>query len=142
MLDQELHYLLMRAYHHSNRKIVQQITGHGMYPGQPKILEYLLEHDGCFARDICRGCVLDKSTMTDLLRRMESQGLIRRSAGADDRRTSHIHMTEKGRSAILQLKESFRTIDEKAFQGIGKKERAQFLETLKAITANLEEDGR
>ena len=54
MLDQELHFLLLRAFHHSNRLITQQIAVLGLYPGQPKILEYLLEHDGCIARDICR----------------------------------------------------------------------------------------
>ena len=45
MLDQELHFLLLRAFHHSNRLITQQIAVLGLYPGQPKILEYLLEHE-------------------------------------------------------------------------------------------------
>ena len=47
MLNQELHYLLMVGYNLSNRAITSRIAGTGLLPGQPKILEYLMEHDGC-----------------------------------------------------------------------------------------------
>lgn len=138
MLDQELHFLLLRAFHHSNRRVQMGAAELGLYPGQPKILEYLLEHDGCIARDICRGCVLDKSTMTSLLGRMEKQGLIGRTESSDDKRAVHVYMTEKGREYAARIKAFCRAVDETALKGIPQTDREVFLRTLKQITENLE----
>lgn len=142
MLDQELHFLLLRAFHHSNRHVQQQIAKEtGLCPGQPKILEYLLEHDGCIARDICRACVLDKSTMTSLLARMEKQNLIQKIESGDDRRAVHIYLTETGRTLVRKVKTACAKVDETALRGISPENRDVFLETLKQITANLEGGG-
>ena len=85
MLDDEVHFLLMRAFNSSNRAVVERTGAMGLLPGQPKVLEYLSEHDGSRATDICAGCVLDKSTMTSLLSRMETAGLIERRPQRDRR---------------------------------------------------------
>lgn len=90
MLNEELHVLLLRAFHHCNKRIVQRTSRLPLLPGQPKILEYVEENNGCIAKDICRGCVLDKSTMTSLLTRMEREGLLVKSGSPADRRAYHI----------------------------------------------------
>ena len=140
MLDQELHFLLLRAFHHSNRLITQQIAVLGLYPGQPKILEYLLEHDGCIARDICRDCVLDKSTMTNLLGRMERQGLIVREENGQDKRASFLRLTDEGRALAEQAKEIFRQTDARAARNLSPEEQSQLVRLLKTVTQNLEEE--
>ena len=50
MLNNELHFLLLKAFNHSNNLIIQQVYDLDLLPGQPKILEYLLEHDGTIAK--------------------------------------------------------------------------------------------
>ena len=93
-----LHYtihLLLKSFHHSNKNIVQKISSLKLLPGQPKILEYLLEHNGSIAKDISNYCVLDKSTITSLLVRMEKDGLITRKAHSTDKRSAYIYLTEK-----------------------------------------------
>ena len=67
MLSDELHFLLLKSFHHSNKNIVQKISSLKLLPGQPKILEYLLEHNGSIAKDISNYCVLDKSTITSFI---------------------------------------------------------------------------
>lgn len=66
----DLHYLLLLGFNRSNKAIVSKTSLEGLMPGQPKILEFLLEHDGCTQKEISNGCVLDKSTVTSLLSRM------------------------------------------------------------------------
>ena len=39
MLEEELHYLLMRAFHVSNREVAARVRQDGLLPGQPKVLE-------------------------------------------------------------------------------------------------------
>ena len=77
MLAQELHYLLLVGYQYSSRAIIKQTNARQLMPGQPKILEFLLEHNGCTQREIGEGCALDKSTVTSLLYRMEDLGLVK-----------------------------------------------------------------
>ena len=95
MLSGELHFLLLKSFHHSNKNIVQKISSLKLLPGQPKILEYLLEHNGSIAKDISNYCVLDKSTITSLLVRMEKDGLIMRKTHSTDKRSAYIYLTEK-----------------------------------------------
>ena len=140
MLNEELHVLLLRAFHHCNKRIVQRTSRLPLLPGQPKILEYVEENNGCIAKDICRGCVLDKSTMTSLLTRMEREGLLVKSGRSADRRAYHIFLTPKGEQAAREVKRIFSETDEKAFQGISASERAGFLSTLNKIIANLEDE--
>lgn len=90
MLNQEIHFLLLKCFHYSNKMIVQKTSELGLYPGQPKILECLLEKDGQTPKEIGKTCVLDKSTMTILLQKMEKQGLIYRKSHHHDRRSIQI----------------------------------------------------
>lgn len=104
MLSGELHFLLLKSFHHSNKNIVQKISSLKLLPGQPKILEYLLEHNGSIAKDISNYCVLDKSTITSLLVRMEKDGLITRKAHSTDKRSAYIYLTEKGLQMAHKVK--------------------------------------
>ena len=99
MLDNELHFLLLRAFNHSNRRIDAAIRAMGLLPGQPKIIECLAGRDGRTATDICDECILDKSTMTGLLKRMEDHGLVGREISETNRRSYHrVFLTALGRS--------------------------------------------
>ena len=142
MLDQEVHFLLLRAFHHSHKCITRRTQALGLCPGQPKILEYLLEHDGCIARDICEGCVLDKSTMTSLLGRMERQGLIVKEDSPLDRRAAAVRLTEEGRSMAEAVKAIFREVDARTLQNIPEAEQRQLTRLLQTVISNLEEEAK
>ncbi len=138
MLSEELHYLLLRAFHHSNKAIVQKIPELDLFPGQPKILEYLLEHNGSIAKEICEGCVLDKSTIANLLPRMEKQDLIIRKPDTLDKRSSRIYLTEKGLYLAKEVKKICFAVDDKALCNISATQKEQFLATLNLVINNLE----
>ncbi len=138
MLSEELHYLLLRAFHHSNKAIVQKIPELDLFPGQPKILEYLLEHNGSIAKEICEGCVLDKSTIANLLPRMEKQDLIIRKPDTLDKRSSRIYLTEKGLYLAKEVKKICFAVDDKALCNISAAQKEQFLATLNLVINNLE----
>lgn len=118
MLEDELHYLLLAAFSQSSRGINDEARKLGLTPGQPKVLEYLLEHDGGEAREICRMFGLDRSTVASILLRMEKRGLVRRTDDADDRRVQHIWLTDEGRKLAKDLKESILAFDERFWKGI------------------------
>lgn len=133
MLDDELHVLIRKAFNRTNRAMTHFTAGLGLKPGQPKVLEYLSEHDGSMARDICRGCIIDKSTMAILLPRMEEQGLIRREASAEDARASHVFLTDRGRKLAGTIRAGARVIDGRCADGIPAADLAATLRTLRHV---------
>lgn len=136
MSKEKLHLLLLEAFLRSNRLLCQQLPQVDLLPGQPKILEFLLENDGCTQRTISEGCFLDKSTITTVLKRMEKDKLIYKEAHPTDQRSSLIYLTEKGKEKALWVQQSLNAIDETEFDSIPSAEREQFLATLGKIIAN------
>ena len=104
MTDRDLHYLLLVGHQRANRRIVEQVYARGLQPGQPKILEFLREHQGCTQKEIGRGCVLDKSSVTGLLRRMEEAELVRREVCPQDRRAARIYLATFSRERTISLR--------------------------------------
>ena len=142
MLEQELHYLLMRAFHASNREVLAQVRESGLLPGQPKVLEHLAFHEGCTQQDIARACVMDKSTVTSVLGRMEEAGLIERRAKAEDRRVAAVFLSEAGRSAASKVLDCRTEVDTIAWAGLDEQERTQLCSLLDRVIANLEQSER
>lgn len=142
MLDSELHFLLLKCFHCSQKMIVQQTAKLDLCPGQPKILECLYEMDGQTPKDIGKKCVLDKSTMTSLLKKMELQGLIYRQEQPDDKRSVRIFMTELGREKAEKVMIICRSVDRLAFENIPLDLQQELVKILGKVLYNFEVDDR
>ena len=138
MLNQELHFLLMKCFHNTNRLITQKIPELGLLPGQPKVLECLLEQDGQSPRDIGRRCSIDKSTMTSLLNKMEQQQLIVRQAHPQDRRSVTVRLTQAGREKARAVRDICAGADALAWGDISPALRDGVIQGLNVVLANLE----
>ena len=134
MLENELHFLLLRCFHLSNRQIVQKISALGLLPGQPKILEALWETDGRTAKEIGELCAIDKSTMTSLLAKMEKQDLIQREQHTEDRRANRIFLTPAGRDMAARVKEICHSVDETVLSSLSSEEREELLRSLQKLS--------
>lgn len=135
---QELHYLLLVAGNYSNKAIVKRMRSQNLMPGQPKILDFLLDHDKCTQKEISKGCVLDKSTVTSLLSRMEKTNLIRKIPCMEDRRNSIVTLTEEGFQKALHVRKICHSVDRQAWEGISEAEKNITIQTLLHIIMNLE----
>ena len=133
MDEEALHILLMLGFHRSNREIARRIKREGLMPGQPKILEYLWFHDGASQKDISRECIIDKSTVTSLLKRMENLDLIRKETRPDDQRGINIYLTDKGWEKAKEIRKVIYATDDAMWQGIPEEEKQQFMRTFHKI---------
>lgn len=136
MKQASLHLLLLEAFLRSNRELTKKLPQAGLLPGQPKILEFLLSNNGCSQKEISEGCILDKSTVTSLLKRMEAAKLISKQPATTDQRSSIIYLTAEGRQKALWVQQELMDIDEAEFADITAKEQQQFLQTLGKIIEN------
>ena len=138
MSQNNLHYLLMLGFNRSNHAITSQTGKWELLPGKPKILEFLLEHNGCTQKEISRGCALDKSTVTSLLSRMEAKGLLTSCPAEGDRRHVQVFLTESGAHWATRTIEICAQVDRKATEGLSPEELQNFLTTFQKILNNLE----
>jgi len=140
MNERKLHYLLLVAFSLSNKMIIEQTNREKLMPGQPKILEFLLGHDGCTQKEIAKACILDKSTVTSLITRMLLCGLVRKDSDLPDRRTNCIYLTEEGRKKAVQVQHIFEKGDEIWWKSFDEEELERLYQYLLKMEQSLKGD--
>lgn len=138
-MDESLHYLIMANQMLVQKSLMDQIKDTGLTIGQPKILDYLKEHDGSNQKEIARACFLEAGSLTTILNKMEEKGLIERRMLNGNRRSFHIFMTEEGKRKQQMVDKAFKEIEQKALSGISEEEYERFLNIYKRIYSNLQE---
>lgn len=136
-----IHHLLLLAFTRSNHAMHTRTREFGLTPGQPKVLEFVADHDGCLQRDIARSCEMDRATATGILSRMEELELIERVPKAGDRRALEVHLTDKGWQAADIVARCGAEVDEIACAGMTRDERDEFSRLLARVAENFGRKG-
>lgn len=138
-MDDSFHYLSMINHMTIQKKLMEQLADTGLTLGQPKVLDYLKDHDGVSQKEIAAGCLIEAGSLTSILNRMEEKGLIERKMLNGNRRTFHIFMTESGKKNQKLVEETFEKIEETALNNVSEEEQKVFMEIFLRIYRNLAE---
>ena len=136
-MDDSFHYLSMINHMTIQKKLMEQLKDTGLTLGQPKVLDYLKDHDGVSQKEIAAGCLIEAGSLTSILNRMEEKNLIERKMLNGNRRTFHIFMTESGKKNQKLVEEAFEKIEKTALNGISEEEQKLFMEIFCRIYRNL-----
>lgn len=138
-MDDSLHYMIMANQMLVQKALLEQLKDTGLTIGQPKILDYLKEHDGSNQKEIAKACFLEAGSLTSILNKMEEKGLIERKTLNGNRRSFHIFMTEEGKKKQQLVDKAFLKIEEKALADISGEQFEQFIAVYRKIYANLQD---
>ena len=138
-MNDSFHYLSMANHMMVQKKLMEQLKDTGLTLGQPKVLDYLKDHDGASQKEIAAGCLIEAGSLTSILNRMEEKGLIERKMLNGNRRTFHIFMTESGKKNQKLVEETFEKIEVTALNNISEEEQKVFMEIFHRIYRNLAE---
>lgn len=136
-MQETLHYLLMSDHLMIQKALVSSVRDTGLTPGQPKILDYLLRHDGAIQKEIATFCHIEPASLTVLLNGMEKKGYIERKNLGSNRRSFHIYLTETGREYANRLDQEFERIEAEALKGFSGEEAAQLQTLLGRVYDNM-----
>ena len=136
-MKDSFHYLSMINHMTVQKKLMEQLKDTGLTLGQPKVLDYLKDHDGVSQKEIAAGCLIEAGSLTSILNRMEEKDLIERKMLNGNRRTFHIFMTEFGKKNQKLVEEAFEKIEKTALNGISEEEQKQFMDIFCRIYRNL-----
>lgn len=132
-----LQMALYGAYQAQRRYIRPDMAKIGLSVGQPKVLDYLMRHDGCLQKEIAQALDIEPATVSQLLVNMEQTGLIRRADPAKRKRAESVSITEKGAVAYEQWRALCLQVEGISLKGFTEEERATFLEYLARMYRNL-----
>lgn len=136
----DFHHLLRITARSVDTAIVKRVRSTGLLPGQPKVLEYLLECGPSSPKAIAEGCVFDKSTITSLLNGLERSGLVSREAREEDRRSVVISLTPCGENKAEKVASLCSEVDKKVLSGFSAEEKLELIELLARVRKNLGEE--
>jgi DNA-binding MarR family transcriptional regulator len=103
-LDESLGFLIAEAERASKRVLFARLAGHGVRRGGWFILRALRENEGITQREIAQRLGLLETSVLEMVRALEADGLVTRTRDDADRRRIRIHLTDAGRAVqpILQ----------------------------------------
>ncbi|MDO5297050.1 MAG: MarR family winged helix-turn-helix transcriptional regulator [bacterium] len=110
-----LHLLLLACHTNYNRLYMRELEkkypGHNLLPGQPKILEFLKTHNNAYQRQIADGCLLEPSTLSLILSKMEAANLITRGSVGSNRKNRVVSLTPKGMEMADKVIEVYMSLE-------------------------------
>ncbi|MCJ2029612.1 MarR family transcriptional regulator [Methylobacterium sp. J-043] len=98
LLDNQLCYALYAAAHRMTKSYRPMLERMGLTYPQYLVLLVLWENDGITVSEIGRRLRLDSGTLTPVLKRLETSGLLNRSRRQSDEREVEIALTDQGRA--------------------------------------------
>jgi DNA-binding MarR family transcriptional regulator len=97
----DLGFLLAKATQRWNELLAERFAAAGygdVRPSYGSVLVPLFEEDGLRMGELARRALLSKQTMTEMVRRLERDGLLERRADPSDGRASLIFLTDRSRA--------------------------------------------
>lgn len=141
---QSLREILFQIELLKRRKVQRFLLDIGLTPGQglARILVYLSSHSSVTQKEIADRCMLDVTTMSRVLNKLEEMGLISRQRDPGCRRAYQIGLTEAGRQKAEEVNRGFERLEEMLCRELSEEEIGSLTTGLKKVKESLETDER
>jgi len=133
-------HLLHRAQQVASIKSASALKAAGVTLRQFSVLAAVAEAEGASQSRLVDATGIDRSTLADMVQRMEEAGLIIREQSERDARAKAVKLTDKGRAALDIAAPAVRDADIALLSTLPKSRRGTFVEILARLTGTSEED--
>jgi DNA-binding MarR family transcriptional regulator len=133
-------HLIRRLQQMAVSVFAQECEGFDITPVQYAALVALRDNPGIDATRIAALVSIDRSTIGNVLERMEGKGLIERRAKPDDRRVKILKLSRRGTKLLGDCEAFVRTAQERMLEPLDAKERLQFTQYMRRILARQDQN--
>jgi len=134
-----LYVILFKVFHAQRGHSRPYMESIGLSPGQPKLLNHLIQHGECLQKDLAAALDVEPGTVSKLLGGMEESGYITRNSIAGDKRAILISLTEEGRKRQELYSNHMKQVAEQMMQDFSAEEKEAFENLLCRAYRNLTE---
>ncbi|MFJ6793818.1 MarR family winged helix-turn-helix transcriptional regulator [Streptomyces sp. NPDC091268] len=129
-MSTSLLYLLKRTELAVRARLEELLRPAGITALQYTALTVLERHDGISAAQLARDSFVTAQSMADMVRALESRGLIRREPNPTNRRERLILLADPGRRLLAEYAGPARRLEERMVADLGAEEVGVFREAL------------
>jgi MarR family transcriptional regulator, temperature-dependent positive regulator of motility len=114
--------------------VFDQVIGKkDLTPRQLLILSTVADNEGASQTDIVIHTNIDRSTTSDVIKRLQRNGLLQRRRSKEDARAYAVTLTEEGRRVLRHAAPLSRRIDARVLAALPAAQRERFIEALSGI---------
>jgi DNA-binding MarR family transcriptional regulator len=137
-LGQSVSHLLHRAQQIAADWFTKKAGDDGVTLRQFAVLAAVAEKPGQSQTDLVRATGVDRSTLADMISRMEKRGWVTRKTAAKDARAKSVTLTAAGKKTLAGATPFAQGADEAVLNAVPKARRELFIATLEAMAASVE----
>ncbi len=132
-------YLLYRAQQAAAERFAKRGKERQLSLRQFMVLSAIADRPGASQNDLVRSASVDRSTLADMLKRLESLGLVVKGASERDGRANALELTPDGKRLLAEADEDARKADQAILDALPKSKRKSFQDMLLRLAAALDE---
>lgn len=126
-------HLIRRLQQIASALFLDQAKAFDFTPVQYAALVAIKAHPGLDQTTLCNEIALDRSTIGDVVSRLEKRGLINRTSGLADRRTKSLHITAAGSRMLREIEPAVEATQCLILAPLKANERSAFMQMLKHL---------
>jgi DNA-binding MarR family transcriptional regulator len=134
MLLEELHrqpgHLIRRAQQIAVAIFIEECAAFDLTPVQYAAMVAIQENEGIDATRLSAQIAFDRSTLGNVLERLEARGFIERYPSPDDKRIKLLKLTPQGRAVTRRAEAAVRRTQDRILAPLAPKDRSALLELL------------
>lgn len=126
-------FLIRRLHQIHLAMFAEECATLGITPVQFSILSVAEAQPGLEQARLGHEVGVDRTTLANVVARLEGRGLLTRAQGQSDRRLKHVALTPAGRDLLRQMEEPARRAHARTIEALPEAEREAFLRTLATL---------
>ena len=126
-------HLIRRLQQISFALFMEETRDFEITPVQYSAILAIENHLGIDQTALCNIIAFDRSTIGDVVTRLERKKLIKRIPGVDDRRTKRLYITSAGRQLIRDIEPAVQLTQKRILEPLKINERVSFVQMLKQL---------
>lgn len=133
-LETSISHLIHRAQQIAALQSADILKEAGITLRQFSVLAAVADSEGASQADIVERTGIDRSTLADMVSRMEKSGLLKRKQSKHDARAKSVSLMAKGRKALTVTRDGVAQADEALLEMLPSNRRAAFISSLSKLT--------
>ena len=133
-LDSVAGHLIRRCQQRAVDLFVDEVGEDGPNPRQFAVLISVYQNPGMSQTALVVASGIDRSTLTEVLRRMIDRGMISKRRAAEDQRTNALFLTDEGRATLDAAFEDAERVQERILRPVAEADRNDAIALLTALS--------
>lgn len=123
-------HLIRRAHQISVAIFMEECAAHNVTPVQYACLSQIARQPGVDATRLAAAVAFDRSTLGNVLERLETKGWVARKPSPEDRRVKLLHMTETGEQLLDAIESGVVATQKRLLKPLNPADRKTFMKLL------------